>query len=101
MHRGLTGERVVKMKQRRDPLLEHFCRSLNENVTRVASIKFCARTQSDRRDEMWTDWEAWRHKSSAMSPELFLMEASPGPGTRSRKSREHTREMTLIGKATS
>src|SRR5262245_20937808 len=54
MRRGLTGERAAKMKQRRGRLLEHFCRSLNENVTRIVWTKFCARTQSDRRDEMWT-----------------------------------------------
>jgi len=31
------------MKQRCDPLLGHFCPSLNENVTRAALIKFCAK----------------------------------------------------------
>src|SRR5262245_54564407 len=30
------------MQQSRGPLLGHFCRSLNENVTRAALIKFCA-----------------------------------------------------------
>src|SRR5215470_3726348 len=40
-------------------------------------------------------------KRADSSPELFLVEASPHPRTSSRKSREHTREMTLIGKATS
>jgi hypothetical protein len=39
---GLVGDEAGKMKQRRDPLLGHFCRSLNENVTRAALIKFCA-----------------------------------------------------------
>jgi hypothetical protein len=32
----------MTMKQRRDRLLGHFCRPLNENVTRAALIKFCA-----------------------------------------------------------
>jgi hypothetical protein len=35
------------MEQGRDPLLGHFCRSLNENVTRVVLIKSCAERSLD------------------------------------------------------
>jgi hypothetical protein len=77
-------------------------------------IKFCAERNLPDGNETCANIYAntiiansvWRvhgrlGKRAGSSPELFPVEASPGPGTRSRELREHTREMTLIGKAAS
>jgi hypothetical protein len=80
---NFAAEQAPKMQQRGGRPLERSCRTLNENVRRAVLIKSCAERSLD--DNLG----------------IFLVEASPYRGTRSRKSREHTREMTLIGKATS